>query len=93
VSHAAALAPAPLRFRAIPWYDRSVERVIEVAPAHTLSDLHRSLVEELGLDDDHLWAFYLNGEWLDRTRRNRRGALRRRPGARDGGRRARPRAG
>ncbi len=67
MSHAATLAPAPLRFRAIPWYDRSVQRVIEVAPAHTLSDLHRSLVEELGLDDDHLWAFYLSGEWLDRT--------------------------
>jgi len=67
VSHAAALAPAPLRFRAIPWYDRSVRRVIEVAPAHTLGDLHRSLVDEVGLDDDHLWAFYLSGEWLDRT--------------------------
>lgn len=67
VSRPAAVSAAPLRFRAVPWYDRSVERVIEIAPEHTLGDLHRTLVEELGLDDDHLWAFYLSGEWFDRA--------------------------
>lgn len=56
----------PLRFRATPWSDRSVRRVFELAPTHTLSQLHRCLVRELRLDDDHLWAFHLSGEWFNR---------------------------
>lgn len=55
-----------LLFRATPWSDRSVRRVFELAPTHTLSQLHRCLVRELRLDDDHLWAFFLSGEWFDR---------------------------
>jgi SEC-C motif/Plasmid pRiA4b ORF-3-like protein len=55
-----------LLFRATAWSDRSVRRVFELAPTHTLSQLHRCLVRELRLDDDHLWAFYLSGEWFDR---------------------------
>jgi hypothetical protein len=65
------IASTPLRstliFRATPWSDRSVRRVFELAPTHTLADLHECLVDELALDDDHLWAFYLSGEWFDRT--------------------------
>lgn len=56
-----------LIFRAAPWSDLSVRRVFELAPTHTLAHLHECLVDELGLDDDHLWAFYLSGEWFDRT--------------------------
>ncbi len=56
----------PLLFRATSWADRSVRRVFELAPTHTLADLHRCLVRELLLDDDHLWAFHLSGEWFDR---------------------------
>lgn len=56
-----------LIFRATPWSDRTVQRVFELAPDHTLADLHRGIVDELQLDDDHLWAFYLSGEWFDRT--------------------------
>jgi hypothetical protein len=56
-----------LIFRATPWSDRAVRRVFEVAPDHTLADLHRCIVDEFQLDDDHLWAFYLSGEWFDRT--------------------------
>jgi hypothetical protein len=39
-----------------------VRRVLELAPTHTLSQLHRCLVRELRLDDDHLWAFFLSGK-------------------------------
>ncbi len=55
-----------LLFRATPWSDRSVRRVFELAPTHTLSQLHRCLVRELRLDGDHLWAFHLSGDWFDR---------------------------
>lgn len=56
-----------LIFRATPWSDRTVRRVFELAPEHTLADLHRGIADELKLDDDHLWAFYLSGEWFDRA--------------------------
>jgi hypothetical protein len=43
-----------------------VLRTIELRGDQTLADLHGVMEEEFGLDDEHLWAFYLSGEWYDR---------------------------
>jgi hypothetical protein len=43
-----------------------VQRTIELRGDQTLADLHGVIEEEFALDDEHLWAFYLSGEWYDR---------------------------
>jgi hypothetical protein len=43
-----------------------VSRTIELRGDQTLADLHGVIEEEFDLDDEHLWAFYLSGEWYDR---------------------------
>ena len=43
-----------------------VSRTIELRGDQTLADLQGVMEEEFDLDDEHLWAFYLSGEWYDR---------------------------
>jgi hypothetical protein len=45
---------------------RGVRRRIAVAADHTLEDLHHTLREAFEWDDDHLYSFWLDGEfWGD----------------------------
>jgi hypothetical protein len=41
--------------------DRRVRLVVEVGAGQTLADLHRVIQDGRGWDDDHLYAFYING--------------------------------
>lgn len=43
-----------------------VSRTIELRGDQTLADLQGVMEAEFDLDDEHLWAFYLSGEWHDR---------------------------
>lgn len=45
--------------------DQRCARRIEFLASHTLWDVHLRIVREFNLDDDHLWAFYLSGEYHD----------------------------
>lgn len=42
-----------------------VTRTIELRGDQTLADLQGVMKEEFGLEGNHLWAFYLSGEWHD----------------------------
>ena len=45
---------------------KNLWRRIETAGGHTLEDLHHAIQEAYGFDDDHLYAFFMDGEfWSD----------------------------
>jgi hypothetical protein len=45
---------------------RDVSRTVELRGDQTLADLQGVMEAEFDLDDEHLWAFYLSGEFYDR---------------------------
>ncbi|HYV47509.1 MAG TPA: hypothetical protein VFA20_21765 [Myxococcaceae bacterium] len=55
-----------VRLKITPWRDRSCHRTVELPEASTLQELHGLIQREFELGDDHLWAFFLSGEYLDR---------------------------
>ena len=46
---------------------RNTWRKIEVSSTHTLEDLHRAIQLAFSFDDDHLYAFYLDGKKYSRN--------------------------
>ena len=45
---------------------KNLWRRIETAGGHTLEDLHHAIQDAYGFDDDHLYAFFMDGEsWSD----------------------------
>jgi len=48
-------------FKVVYQRDRRVQLVVEVGAEQTLADLHRVIQNGLDWDDDHLYAFYING--------------------------------
>ena len=61
------LAGRTLLFQITPWRDLAVSRVIELRAEQTLHHLHRAIQDAFELDDDHLYAFFLNNSAWDRT--------------------------
>jgi pRiA4b ORF-3-like protein/SEC-C motif-containing protein len=55
-----------VRLKITPWRDRSCHRTVELPEGSTLQDVHQLIQREFDLDDDHLWAFFLSGEYFDR---------------------------
>jgi tetratricopeptide (TPR) repeat protein len=47
-------------FKVTSWRDLSLWRRIECTQSQTLHDLHRAIQSAFNLDDDHLYAFFLN---------------------------------
>jgi hypothetical protein len=47
---------------------RGVRRVVAVRADQTLDDLHRALQDAFGWSDDHLYSFWLSGEYLVRDK-------------------------
>jgi hypothetical protein len=45
--------------------DQRCVRRFEFLASHSLWDVHRGIVREFDLDNDHLWSFYLSGEYHD----------------------------
>src|SRR5687767_3905887 len=45
----------------------TVRRVIDFDGRSSLHDVHNMIQQELDLDDDHLYAFYLSGRYFDRS--------------------------
>lgn len=62
-----ALAGRTLIFQITPWHDRHVSRTIELRADQTLHDLHQVIQHAFNLDDDHLYAFFLNNRAWDPT--------------------------
>lgn len=53
------------RMRVEPLLALGVVRVIEVSGSHTLDALHGAIQHAFELDDDHLYAFFMNGHVRD----------------------------
>ena len=51
----------------VPCRDRAVKRVIEFTEEQTLHDVHLAIQRALDLDNDHLYAFFLNNRPNDPT--------------------------
>jgi len=52
--------------RVTPWRALAVWRDIELLTNQTLHTLHLAIQDAFELDDDHLYAFYMNGHAFDR---------------------------
>ena len=52
--------------RVTPWSDLGVSRDIEIRSDQTLHDLHLAIQDAFELDNEHLYAFYMNGNAFDR---------------------------
>jgi len=52
--------------RVTPWSDLGVSRDIEIRLDQTLHDLHLAIQKAFELDNEHLYAFYMNGNAFDR---------------------------
>ena len=68
----AAILSAPVSQTAFTFNVRSlshpgVRRTVELRGDQVLADLQGVIEEEFDLDSEHLWAFYLSGEWYDAT--------------------------
>lgn len=61
------LAGRTLLFQITPWRDLHVSRVIELRAEQTLHHLHHAIQNAFELDDEHLYAFFLNNSAWDRT--------------------------
>jgi tetratricopeptide (TPR) repeat protein len=48
------------KLRITPWHADGVHRVIEFRGGNTLHDLHDAIQRAFALDDDHLYAFFMN---------------------------------
>jgi hypothetical protein len=57
------MAPDAITFRAILDGFPDVERDVTVRSDQTLAALHRVLQQAFGWDDDHLYSFWLDGEF------------------------------
>jgi hypothetical protein len=62
-----ALAERTLIFQITPWRDLHVTRTVEFRADDTVHDLHQIIQYVFHLDDDHLYAFFLNNRAWDRT--------------------------
>ncbi len=58
-------APRSVVFRVRPYRDLGVWRELELLESQTLHDLHLAIQDAFELDDDHLYAFYLNNRAFD----------------------------
>ena len=45
--------------------DQRCIRRVEFLASQTLWDVHRCIQREFDLDNDHIWSFYLSGEYHD----------------------------
>ena len=45
--------------------DQRCVRRVEFLASHALWDVHRCIQREFNLDNDHVWSFYLSGEYHD----------------------------
>ncbi len=52
--------------RVTPWSDLGVSRDIEIQLDQTLHELHSAIQKAFELDNEHLYAFYMNGNAFDR---------------------------
>lgn len=50
-----------------PWHDLGVWRTLELTEEQSLHDLHGAIQRAFELDDDHLYAFFLNNRAWDRV--------------------------
>ena len=54
-------------FKVTSWRNQSLWRRIECTHAQTLHDLHQAIQSAFNLDDDHLYAFFLNNRPWDQA--------------------------
>lgn len=53
------------RLAIVPERAPDVKRVVDFDGRHTLGDVHDAIQTHFGLDDDHLYAFYMSGVYWD----------------------------
>ncbi len=54
------------RLQVTPWADSNVHRTIDVDASSTLDALHSAIQRAFEYDDDHAYAFFMNGHFWDR---------------------------
>jgi hypothetical protein len=53
------------RLQVTPWADSNVHRTIDIDASSTLDALHSAIQRAFEYDDDHAYAFFMNGHFWD----------------------------